>query len=405
MNKYTHGNQVCKRFDLLYGKRSYADFLRYDKLISNFKKHFSSAYCHLASASGRVEFIGNHTDHNGGKVIGCAVNLDIISAFKPNGSNTVRILSQGYSALEYDVTKSPQLSGPSGLIEGVTMYLQQSGYTVGGFDAYTHSTVPSGAGISSSAAFEMLIATIVNECFNGGKIPVDVMAKAGQFAENKYLNKPCGLLDQGASLAGGITLFDFVDGFSCDKISTKNCNLHFVLVNTGKSHAGLSNLYASIPSEMFAVAKFLSKERLIDVEPQQLFEKENAICEQVGNRPYLRAKHFVEENVRVEQMASALMEGNDDLVIKLINESGNSSLCQLQNCAVDANDTVILDAINFARSLGNVGVRVHGGGFAGTVLCVVKSCDFKNFVSKMSIKYGENNIIPLTLRQIGATGL
>ena len=405
MNKFSHANQAVKYFDALYGKRKYADFRRYDNLIRGFKKKFKSSDCFLASASGRVEFIGNHTDHNGGKVIGCAVNLDIVGAFKPNGGNKVRMLSEGYSTIEFDVTEPAQLNGGVGLAEGVIAYLKQAGYAANGFDLFTHSNVPSGAGVSSSAAFEMLIASIVNFCFNEGKIPAEIMAKAGQYAENKYLNKPCGLLDQGASLAGGMTLFDFFNGYERQRLNVDKLPLRFVLVDTGKTHAKLSGLYAAIPAEMFAVAQYFGKQRLIDVTARQIYDDEQSIRAQFGDRPYLRAKHFVEENARVEQTICALQQGNVDEIIKLINASGDSSLYQLQNCAVDENDTAIADAVRFARSLGNVGARVHGGGFAGTILCVVKACDFKYFVSKMSDKYGEKSVIPMTIRHIGATVL
>lgn len=404
MNKFSYGNQVCKYFDKLYGKRVYSQFQRYDRLIQSFKKHFNTNYCHIASASGRVEVIGNHTDHNGGKVIGCAVNLDIVAAFRPNGSNVVRLSSGGYSVIEFDISKTPQLSGGVGLAEGVITYLKREGYAVKGFDMCTDSIVPSGAGVSSSAAFEMLIATIVNECFNDGVIPIDVQARAGQYAENKYLNKPCGLLDQGASLAGGMTMFDFGQGYTCKHIDT-NADIRFVLVDTGKSHAGLSHLYASIPGEMFEVAQRFDKQRLIDVEAQQLYDNEQAIRAKLGDRPFLRAKHFVEENVRVENMATALQNGDVDEIIRLINESGDSSLYQLQNCAIDEQDTAIAQAIAYGRSLGNVGARVHGGGFAGTILCVVKKADFNSFVQSMSEKYGEQHVLPMTIRPMGATVL
>lgn len=404
MNKFTCSNQVYRRFDELYGKRTFSQFKRYDNLIRLFKKRFKVDYCYLASASGRVEFVGNHTDHNGGKVIGCAVNLDIIACFKPNDSSIVRLYSEGYSAIEFDLSRPPQLVGAIGLAEGVTSYLKQQGYCVKGFDVLTHSNVPSGVGVSSSAAFEMLIATIVNVCFNDGQIPHDVMAKAGQYAENKYLNKPCGLLDQGASLSGGMTLFDFKDGFVANKI--ENCaDVRLILVDTGKSHAGLSHLYATIPSEMFDVAQYFGKQRLIEICPQQLYDNEQAIRAKLGDRPYLRAKHFVEENSRVEQITIAMRQGNVDEIIRLVNASGDSSLHLLQNCAVDEHDTAIADAIEYARSVGAVGARVHGGGFAGTVLCVVKSSDFKNVLSALSTKYGDKHVFPMNIRQVGATVL
>lgn len=405
MNKFNYGNQVCRQFDKLYNKREYSQFERYDNLIWQFKRKFHSDYCYIASSSGRVEIIGNHTDHNGGKVIGCAVNLDIVSAFKPNGSSIVRILSEGYSVIEFDIQKYPQLSGGVGLAEGVAAYLKNNGYVVGGVDIFTDSAVPSGAGVSSSAAYEMTVAAIINYCFNGGAIPVEVLAKAGQFAERKYLNKPCGLLDQGTVLTGGMALFDFKDGFDCSKIDGGAQSLRFILLNTGKSHAGLSHLYASIPKEMTAVAQFYGKERLIEVAPEQLYLDEKVIRSKLGDRPFLRAKHFFEENARVEQMTEALKTGNTSEIIGLINASGDSSMYQLQNCAVDTDDTVIADAIAYARSLGNVGARVHGGGFAGTVLCVTTAQQFNCVYSGLADRFGKDNVLPMAIRNCGVTVL
>ncbi len=405
MNKFSYGNQVCRYFDKLYIKREYSQFKRYDRLIRLFKKQFNSSYCHLASASGRVEVVGNHTDHNGGKVIGCAVNLDIAAAFKPNDSNTVRIVSEGYSVIKYDVTKSPELRGAVGLAEGVTSYLKQAGYAVGGFDMFTHSTVPGGAGVSSSAALEMLIAVIVSHSFNNGIIPQDVMVRAGQYAENVYLNKPCGLLDQGASVAGGMVKFDFKNGFEYEQLAVNGADIKFALVDTGKSHAGLSALYASIPNEMRAVAELFGKQRLADVAANEVFSAEQTVRKKLGERPFLRAKHYFEENIRVEDMSLALRNGNADAVIKLINESGDSSMHQLQNCAVDENDTAIADAVAFARSLGNVGARVHGGGFAGTILCVMRSADFPFVCRALIERYGKSRVLPMTIRPSGAAVL
>lgn len=401
MNKYSYGNQVCKRFDALYNKREFSQFKRYDNLIWQFKKQFHSDCCFVASSSGRVEIIGNHTDHNGGVVLGCAVNADIIGAFLPNDGSVVRMCSDGYPLIKFDVDKVPQLVGGAGLAEGVTTYLKQAGYAVRGFDLYTHSNVPSGAGISSSASLEMLIAAIVNVCFNNGAIPNEVLAKAGQYAEHKYLNKPCGLLDQGAVLVGGTVRFDFKDGFANSKLQVDTSALRLVLVNTGKSHAGLSHLYAAIPAEMYSVAGFFGKQRLIEVDYSQLLSSEQAIRSTLGNRPYLRAKHFFEENARVERMSAALQNGDINKVIRLINESGYSSLTQLQNCAVDEHDTAIEEALLYARALGNVGARVHGGGFAGTILCVMPTEQFNSVYSALVERYGDGNVIPMSIRQVG----
>ncbi|MCM1195424.1 MAG: hypothetical protein NC099_05330 [Corallococcus sp.] len=402
MNKFNYGNQACRFFDGLYNKKSYDQFLRYDNLIRQFKKTFGGDYCYLASSSGRVELVGNHTDHNGGKVIGCAIDLDVVAAFRLNDSAVVRIASDNHSLIEYSVEGAPQLSGGFGVAEGVTTYLKNNGYKVGGFDAFTHSTVLSGAGISSSAAFEMLIATIVNECFNDGAIPNEVLAKSGKHAEQIYLEKPCGLLDQGAVLTGGMTAFDFKDGFSCRKIDADVSGISLVLVDTGKSHAGLSDLYASIPAEMFSVAELLNAKRLADVDENTFVLNADKIKSELGLRPYLRARHFFEENKRVEQAEQALLRRDTESLFRIVNASGDSSRTQLQNCATDENDTAINEAVDYARSLTECGARVHGGGFAGTILCVVPSNVAVSFTQAIADKYGAERVLALSVRQVGA---
>lgn len=405
MNIFSNGLDARGYFKQLYGKCLISQVERYDGIIREFKRQFGYADCHLASASGRVEFVGNHTDHNGGLVVGCAVNKDIIAAFQLNDSDNIRIKSDKHSAIEFDVLGKTQLNGGVGLAQGVVEYLCESGFNVGGFDAYTHSVVLGGAGISSSAAFEMLIAAIINVAFNNGQIPAGVMAKAGQYAENKYLNKPCGLLDQGSSLVGGLSRFDFKSGFSYNSLSVNNLKLKFALVDTGKSHANLSRLYASIPEEMFAVARRLGKDRLIDVDEQEFYASEEQLRKKFGNRPVNRARHFFEENRRVVALSSALEQGDVNEVIRIVNQSGDSSMNLLENCAVDENDTAICDAISFARGFKGVGARVHGGGFAGTVLCVASENTFPELFAALRSKYGEDKVLPMRIRTLGATVL
>lgn len=407
MELFTNAKQATKHFCRLYGKKTFFQYKRYNDLIRRFKKQYGAKNCYLASSSGRVELIGNHTDHNGGCVIGCCINLDIAAAFLPNGDNTVRIRSSKYAAIEFAVDDAENVQGGSaGMVKGVVAYLKNNNYAVGGFDAYLHSTVPSGAGISSSAAFETLVGVILSYCYNNGSIPPETLAKAGQYAENEYFNKPSGLLDQSVAAFGGLVKLDFANGVQCKKIDGKQYNVKLALVHTGKSHSNLTKLYASIPQEMRAVANKFGKERLAEVDPSEFERSYQQLERELGKRPVLRAKHFFEENARVDAADNALAEGNADKLIALVNQSGQSSMYQLQNCAVGEQDTAISDVISFIGNLPqNVGARVHGGGFAGTVLCVIPSLQFDAVYNILCERYGRKNVLSLAVRPIGATVL
>lgn len=401
MKTFRYGLDARGYFNELYGKSFFSQVERYNAAVSKFRRQFGYGCCNLASASGRVEFLGNHTDHNGGKVVGCAVDRDVIAAFRPVNNGVIRIRSDRHAEISFNVGGSNGVKGGAGLALGVIEYLSQAGYAVGGFDAFTHSTLPTGAGVSSSAAFETLIATIINVVYNDGRIPVSVMARAGQYAENKYLNKPCGLLDQGSSLIGGLSAFDFSDGFAYNAVAD-NLKIKFALVDTGKSHADLSHLYASIPAEMFAVAEQFGKSRLIEVDEVEFYACEKTLRKKLGNRPVNRAKHFFDENKRVDELIAAFAHGDASSVISLVNSSGDSSMNLLENCSVDENDTAIRDAVEYARSCGDVGARVHGGGFAGTVLCVSREDDFPALYQALCGKYGQGAVLPMRVRTVGA---
>ena len=405
MQKFYYAKQVVPYLYGLYGRRNIADMDRYGAVLNEFKRRFGYDYAHFCSSSGRVEVVGNHLDHNGGVVLGCAINLDIVAAFRCNDSNIVTILGKDRGTIRVDLADSAKPVGSAGLVKGVLEYLHRLGYKVGGFDAYTDSTVPSGAGVSSSAAFELTVGSIVNHCFNGGAISPEILAKAGQFAENEYFNKPCGLLDQSVVAVGGLVKLDFANGLSFERVNVATDAFRLVLVDTGSSHAALSHLYAEIPAEMRAVAQYFGKSRLIEVDENAFFNQFNEVLRIVGERPAMRAKHFFEETRRVAATVDALQNGDIDRVIELINQSGDSSLYQLQNCAVDEHDTAISDAIKLARSVCPCGVRVHGGGFAGTVLCVVPCAYATHFVDTMRLSYGDSKVLPLLIRPRGAVVL
>lgn len=407
MQLFSNAKQVIKYFDELYGKKTYEQFRRYEKLISRFKKQFKSKKCYIASSSGRVEIVGNHTDHNGGKVIGSAIDLDIAAAFLPNADNVVKIYSKGSLPIVFSVGDSNIRDGGSvGMVKGVIEYFKLNGFKVGGFNAYTHSVLPSGSGISSSAAFSVLFAAILSGLYNGGEISCEHLAKAGQYAENVYYGKPCGLLDQSVVAFGGVVALDFKNGVECRKIVSDFKNISLILVNTGKSHSNLTGLYASIPSDMKLAANCLGCERLIDVEPQKFLENYDKISLNSGESAALRAKHFFEENVRVEDAETALKNNDVKTFIGIINASGDSSRYQIKNCSADENDTSIAEVYDYVRkTFPFAGVRVHGGGFAGTVLCVVPSENANKVLSALRVKFGDSKVMSMRIRSAGSTAL
>ena len=405
MRRFTNSTEIVPYLDMLYGRKNIKELDRYKLILSQFKQLYDQKSAYLCSSSGRVEFVGNHTDHNGGRVIACTVSLDIVAAFAPNGTDTIHIEGKNRRSINFSIYDLTKVAGSASLCKGVVAYLKGQGYRVGGFDAYTDSTVPTGAGVSSSAAFETVIGTIISELFNNGEIPAEQIAKAGQFAENEYFDKPCGLLDQSVVAVGGAVALNFADDLRYRRINADFSKLQLVLVDTGASHANLSPLYAAIPAEMKAVASFFGKQRLIEVDESVFYGKYDEIVKAVGVRPALRAKHFYEENRRVDEIETALVNGDVARVIELVNSSGDSSLYQLQNCAVSETDTAIADVVATARSICPCGARVHGGGFAGTVLCVVPAEYASDFVAKVSALYGHDRVLPLRLRSTGAIAL
>lgn len=407
MQLYSFANQVLPHLNDLYGRKNIADVNRYNEVMKDFTKCFRSREMYLASAPGRVELIGNHTDHNGGKVIACTVNLDIIAAFAPVEGERIRILSRTRPGLYFNVSDSGPCSRNVGLLKGVVHYLAEQGYKVGGFDAISHSAVPAGAGVSSSAAFEMLVGTILSYLYNDGAIPVETIARAGQYAETVYFHKPCGLLDPAVIGVGGAVLLDFADGMRYQRLDTDLGGLSLILINTGANHSHLTSRYAMIPAEMKTVAKDFGKERLIEVDPQQFFAAFNDEKKAHGIRPALRARHFFNEQVRVEQMAELLSAPDPDpeRIMQLINASGESSFNDLQNCTGFAGDTSISQILDFAHSVCHCAARVHGGGFAGTVLCVVPPEHTARFVDAARAAYGAARVFPLQLRNQGVVVL
>lgn len=393
--------------------KQYAE--RYIDVIDSFEKTFGAASdIALFSAPGRTEIGGNHTDHQHGCVLAGSINLDVIAAARPNGTNTVRIQSRNYplDVIELNDLEihEEQFDKAISLIRGVIRKFIDLGYEVKGFDAYTVSNVLKGSGMSSSAAFEVLIGTIINGLFANSEVnPVEI-AKFGQFAENVYYNKPSGLMDQMASSVGSVVSIDFESTekpivekveFDLAKHSHALC-----IIDSGADHADLTDEYATIPADMKAVASVFGKEYLREVSKTEFFENVKTVREKVHNdRAVLRAIHFFNDNERAQLEAQALRDNDFERFLMLIKESGRSSYMYLQN--VFASSMPKNQAVSFTLALcdeilGDRGAyRVHGGGFAGTVQAFVPFDILDEFKTRIEAALGEGMCHILSIRPIG----
>lgn len=386
---------------------------RFKNLADNFSKIYGQDKAEYFTAPGRTEIIGNHTDHNGGKVIAGSINLDTIGAAYPNGTQVIRITSEGYrDEIVVDLTKlskSNYKKGTAALVAGMMEGAQKNGFETGGFDAYVSTNVIAAAGVSSSASFEMLICTIIDYFFNESKMSFNDYAKVGQYAENVYWDKASGMMDQMACAVGGPVLFDFADrndlkysklDFSYGKFDHK-----LVIVNTGKGHADLSQEYSEIPGEMKAAAKVLGAELLHETTLENLLAHVNEIQD---DRAILRSIHFFEETSRVERAAEAIGKADYEEFLKLMDESGRSSWELLQNCYCmkDCHEQKIPLVLAltqlFLNKIGGGICRVHGGGFAGVIAAVVPENEMENYVEYISQYVGRENVYPMDIRAIGA---
>ena len=369
----------------------------------------------IFSASGRTEVGGNHTDHNRGKVLAAAVGLDVIAFVTPTDDGIITVKSEGFPQDTVDTAdlsvKEEDKNTSAALIRGVADGLKKDGFNIGGFKAYTTSNVLKGSGISSSAAFEVLIGTILSHLYNDGKVTAVKIAQIAQYAENAHFGKPSGLMDQMASSVGGFIEIDFADTANpvIDAISynfaTSGHNL--CIVDTKGSHANLTPEYAAIPVEMKSVAQFFGKNELRDITREQLWEKVADVRKECGDRAVSRALHFFDENERVDREANALRRGDLDAFLREVNASGNSSFKYLQNifATVDPRDQgVVLGLYTAERILNGRGAcRVHGGGFAGTIQAFVPDDLLDTFISEMEHLFGEGSCYNLYIRPVGGT--
>ena len=395
----------------IYGNKDKWYQNRKTKLESYFKETFNETHTHIFSSPGRIEILGNHTDHNNGLVLVSAIDLDILALVKKTDDNTILLNSQGYKMNQRDLShleKSDEENETStAIIRGVAFKLKELGYKIGGFKAVSDSNICRGAGLSSSAAFELLIAEIINVLYNDSKISKVEMAKVGQFSENTYYGKPSGLLDQMGVSLGGFNFVDFRNNHN-PKIENFYFNLkdyRVVLVNTGGSHGNLTSYYASIKEDMMRVASFFHKQNLREVDEELFYKSIPILKRKIGGRAVMRSIHFYEENKRVLIAHEALKNNDIDTFLRMVNESGDSSYKLLENCFVqkDSKQGIALALTLSKMILKNGAARVHGGGFKGTIIAYVHISEQINYIEKMKKVFGERNVVKLNLRPIGTT--
>lgn len=387
---------------------------RYENLAKMFQEKFNSNTMEFFSSPGRTEIIGNHTDHNGGLILAGSINMDTIGAAYPNATDEIHIFSEGYLHEVVinlnELAHTPKDSGTLSLVAGMMYATKEKGYLVEGFNCYISSTVIPAAGVSSSASFEMLICTIINHFFNQNKMTPMDYAKIGQYAENEFWHKKSGLMDQMACAVGGAILLDFSDEkqikyeqvpFTFDEMGYQQ-----IIVDTGAGHSDLNKEYSAIPQEMFEVANKLGVKRLCDTSLDAVL---NHLADFDNDRSVLRAIHFFNENKRVRDVLSSFKEKDYTGVLHHIQASGDSSWQLLQNCYCPDSPqeqpipkVLTLSELFFAESHAGVG-RVHGGGFAGVIMCVVKKEKSTEFIQYLSKFVNPSKIYPLSIRSIGAT--
>ena len=388
---------------------------RYAKAAAEFEKLYAAKPTAFFSAPGRTEVGGNHTDHNLGCVLAAAVSLDIIAAVMPTDDGFITVKSEGFPTDVIDICdtepREDEKNTSSALIRGMADGFKRNGHKLGGFKAYMTSEVLQGSGLSSSAAYEVIIGTILNGLYNNGKVGDVEIAKLAQYAENVHFGKPSGLMDQMASSVGGLITIDFADKqdplIQCVQYDFAESGHKLCIIDTKGSHADLTPEYAAIPPEMRSVAEYFGKTVLREINKEQVLDNISKLREKCGDRAVLRALHFFDENERVAKQAKALEKGDIKEFLRLINESGDSSLAYLQNIfsALNVREQGLTLALYLAKQLleGEGACRVHGGGFAGTIQAFVPDNKLEAFTGGMDKVFGEGACHVLTIRNCGGT--
>lgn len=406
---------IVRKLEDVYPKEQHEKQIqRYRAAEIGFAEHFGTLGEHrFFSAPGRTEICGNHTDHNNGKVLAASVNLDIIAVVEQTDDGIVAVKSEGFDEDRIDITDlevhEDEKNTSASLIRGVLKGFQKEGHKIGSFRAYTTSSVLKGSGLSSSAAFEVLIGTILSHMYNGGEITPVKVAQISQFAENEYFGKASGLMDQMACSVGGFVAIDFkdndipvIESIPCDFDKYEHA---LCIVDAKGDHADLTDEYSTIPQEMKAVAGFFDCETLRSLSLADIMLNINFLREKFGDRAVLRAIHFFHENERVEKVIHALKNEQFDNFLHSVKESGDSSFKYLQNVYSnsDVRHQCLSIALNTAEyTLHRKGAcRVHGGGFAGTIQAFVPFSTLQQFKMNMERVFGIGSCHVLSVRNVG----
>ena len=383
-------------------------------LLDSFEKTFGAGReISLFSAPGRTEIGGNHTDHQHGRVLAASVNLDTVAAVSENGTNVIRIQSEGYPLCEVDLTdlaiREEEKNTTMSLIRGVAAAFRDLGCESRGFDAYVISDVLRGSGLSSSAAYEVLLGVILNGMYFDGKVDAVKIAQIGQYAENVYFGKPSGLMDQMASSVGNLVTIDFADPkapiverveFDFSKTGYSLC-----IIDSGADHADLTDEYAAITVELKKISNYFGKNVLREIPKDEFYAAIPALRKLAGDRAVLRAMHFYDDNDRVPQQVEALKNGDFDTFLEMMKASGRSSWMYLQNVIpagyTEHQEVAMALAMCDKLLAGRGAYRVHGGGFAGTVQAFVPNDLLDTFCEKMEAVLGKGSCHVLSIRPVG----
>lgn len=410
-------DKVKKIMTELYGEANIeANVIRYRDLLEKFEMAFGDGDVMMFSSPGRTEISGNHTDHNHGKVLAGSINLDCVGIAAKNQSSTIQVISETFNQkFTIDLNNlepSDKKAGTIDLVKGLLKGFLESGYEIGGFNAYITSNVISSAGVSSSASFEMLLCSMINKFFNDNRMNTVAYAHIGKYAENHYWDKASGLLDQMACAVGGLITIDFLEPSVpvVEKIDFDfaSQNHSLIIVQTGKGHADLSEDYSSVPLEMKKVAEYFGKSVCSEITEKQLLDNISQVREYAGDRSVMRALHFFEENKRVEAEVTALKEGRFDDFLTNITASGNSSWKWLQNCYT--NSSFQEQGISIALALTELFIvekqkgacRIHGGGFAGVIMAMLPNDIVEEYISYIEKAMGEGSAYRMSIRPYGA---